>query len=75
MVQRPDMEPIVAMQPGGLLAPAAVADALLRLLDDKTMAGQALVVTAAKGMRVHDFGGRAEGAGIPAEVLKAVARL
>ncbi len=72
---RPDMEAVVSLQPGGLLPPAAVAAALLRILDTKEWAGEAVVITAARGVRLHDFGPRAAPAGIPADALRELAKL
>jgi hypothetical protein len=71
---RPEMEAVVALQPGGLLTPERVAAALVWILEQPSLAGEAVIVTAAKGVRVHDFRG-AQGSTLPAEVLRAVAKL
>ncbi len=73
--QEPMMEVITGMQPGGLLLPEQVAEALMQILDSKEMAGEAVVVTASKGIRRHDFGKGAQSPGIPPDILKSVAKL
>jgi NAD(P)-dependent dehydrogenase (short-subunit alcohol dehydrogenase family) len=57
MTRRPEMEDIVRAQPGGMMTPDKVADALMLVLRDESLVGDAIIVTAHKGIRVHDFSG------------------
>jgi 15-hydroxyprostaglandin dehydrogenase (NAD) len=51
----PSFSAIVASQPGGLLTPQRVAEALLYILDTPTLCGACVIVTAHKGIREVKF--------------------